>query len=114
MALRGPDLSSAADAIGTTVRPTPAEILLGASMWLAAERDDLDDDLTLARSRFGLGEGGADERVAIVALPLASLERLHCGLACAVALLDGLAIDPMKILHPRVAEPTIPTARALQ
>nr|WP_210236237.1 hypothetical protein [Methylobacterium sp. L1A1] len=100
--------------IGTTVPPTPAEILLGAAMWLAAERDALDDDLTLARSRLSLEEGEAGESAATVALPLASLERLHRGLARAVALLDGLAIDPTKISHHRTAEPAAPTARALQ
>lgn len=113
-ALHERDLPSAADAIGTTVPPSAAEILLGAAMWLAIERDALDDDLNLARSRFGLEEGEAAESAATVALPLASLERLHRGLARAVALLDGLAVDPTKISHPRSAEPTAPTARVLQ
>lgn len=104
----------AADTIGATVPLSAAEVLLGAAMWLANERDSLDDDLSLARSRLGLVEGEAADSAVTVALPLADLERLQHGLSRAVALLDRLAIDPTKITAVRAADPAAAPARVLQ
>lgn len=81
-------------------------MLLGTTMWLARVRDLIAEEIDLAPTE-GSGE------TATIMLRRAGMEAFRDGLGRAVAILDGLTVDPTQI-RSRASGDAMPASARLQ